>query len=167
MGDPVRIRVGSSPLARGLRHVGVILDIEDRIIPARAGFTAPRRYSCSSTRDHPRSRGVYGRGRIRRRPGPGSSPLARGLQPQNPLDPERNMIIPARAGFTRDADDGYRHREDHPRSRGVYSTAISPARSIRGSSPLARGLHHLDFTIVHPYRIIPARAGFTQRVSWP
>ena len=50
---------GSSPLARGLRPPGLLASSRRRIIPARAGFTrrcAPRR---QSSRDHPRSRGVY------------------------------------------------------------------------------------------------------------
>ena len=72
--------VGSSPLARGLRHGVHRPQPGRRIIPARAGFTdygagpEPRR------RDHPRSRGVY----LRPTPGglrmSGSSPLARGLR---------------------------------------------------------------------------------------
>ena len=50
---------GSSPLARGLQHVGEGVVTELRIIPARAGFTG-------SSLSSPRLR-------------PGSSPLARGL----------------------------------------------------------------------------------------
>ena len=55
---PARIG-GSSPLARGLRHADLGVDLERRIIPARAGFTrgVSRRYPCAA--DHPRSRGVY------------------------------------------------------------------------------------------------------------
>ena len=50
---------GSSPLARGLRHLCRLWGQERRIIPARAGFTSrsPSRGRC--TGDHPRSRGVY------------------------------------------------------------------------------------------------------------
>ena len=70
---------GSSPLARGLPHRGVIDVTIHGIIPARAGFTILLILICRWPRDHPRSRGVY--------PGrwaamfliSGSSPLARGL----------------------------------------------------------------------------------------
>ena len=70
------------------------------IIPARAGFTlhdAPRAYR---TRDHPRSRGVYGRSSIFRTAATGSSPLARGLLVEAAGDAHPLGIIPARAGFT-------------------------------------------------------------------
>ena len=50
---------GSSPLARGLRGDSGVRRPEERIIPARAGFTSGSLFlRCSST-DHPRSRGVY------------------------------------------------------------------------------------------------------------
>ena len=72
--------LGSSPLARGLRHMtldGVMLG---GIIPARAGFTLTIRASRASTPDHPRSRGVY-ISSLRAFSDPiGSSPLARGLR---------------------------------------------------------------------------------------
>ena len=70
----------------------------------------------------------------------GSSPLARGL---------RARVHP-------------RHRppQDHPRSRGVYSSAEVKTSSPCGSSPLARGLHSERLRRGAHVRIIPARAGF-------
>ena len=50
---------GSSPLARGLLLAGLSYGVEERIIPARAGFTLVSRSPRTSRRDHPRSRGVY------------------------------------------------------------------------------------------------------------
>ena len=132
---------GSSPLARGLRHV-----VEDRvgvvgIIPARAGFTSRRRSGTTSERDHPRSRGVYMDEEAIGQPDYGSSPLARGL-PLHVLGvPGPARIIPARAGFTRVSAPPPGRGEDHPRSRGVYSR-------IRLHALMGLG-------------IIPARAGFT------
>jgi len=71
---------GSSPLARGLRIVGLVGRPHDRIIPARAGFTHFLPQHDLASPDHPRSRGVY----ILKMPTvhnyPGSSPLARGLR---------------------------------------------------------------------------------------
>ena len=74
-----RWRPGSSPLARGLPYGDGRGSSFTGIIPARAGFTRPRRAGGPAAPDHPRSRGVYARRRGRRRPAPGSSPLARGL----------------------------------------------------------------------------------------
>ena len=92
--------VGSSPLARGLLgHVRPVPRVTG-IIPARAGFTcrASQRGVCS--RDHPRSRGVYGM-EIEGSPGvEGSSPLARGLPLGDLHRRGCKGIIPARAGFT-------------------------------------------------------------------
>ena len=136
---------GSSPLARGL--------------PPRACRRDTRR------RDHPRSRGVYPPG-----PGPatrrtGSSPLARGLRRCGLPRPSRRRIIPARAGFTDGTACEAWSLSDHPRSRGVYIRSTIPERYRRGSSPLARGLQIARPLIIHGRRIIPARAGFTRRMS--
>ena len=50
---------GSSPLARGLQRHQRHRWRDDRIIPARAGFTANINVSTWAAADHPRSRGVY------------------------------------------------------------------------------------------------------------
>ena len=92
---------GSSPLARGLLILLSDGREDDGIIPARAGFTRPSSSSPWSSRDHPRSRGVY---RWRCSPNSlrlGSSPLARGLLSGLPDGLHIPRIIPARAGFTR------------------------------------------------------------------
>ena len=72
-----------------------------RIIPARAGFTAPVKQNPGNGGDHPRSRGVYaedvGAPEIIGR----SSPLARGLRLARLSEANLIRIIPARAGFTR------------------------------------------------------------------
>ena len=137
------------------------VNADDRIIPARAGFTgrgsSPRRRA----RDHPRSRGVYRRvpsiaPRVR-----GSSPLARGL-PVNSVGLLYILrIIPARAGFTPDLRRYVHNFPDHPRSRGVYGNVRKGLNVVVGSSPLARGLHSYCAAVASNYGIIPARAGFT------
>ena len=55
---------------------------------------------------------------------------------------------------------------DHPRSRGVYSAFTAIGFSLRGSSPLARGLPAALGLSLLEVRIIPARAGFTERVCY-
>ena len=172
---------GSSPLARGLLDQPVDSVVHLRIIPARAGFTAPSpRVSCSC-RDHPRSRGVYSIVPSTGRPSAGSSPLARGLRYVFTPALTCSRIIPARAGFTGGRAPPGARRRDHPRSRGVYERGSTPVRypwdhprsrgvyisrsrsrtSSGGSSPLARGLPSAGTSTTTLRGIIPARAGFT------
>ena len=115
-----RRSVGSSPLARGLPEQVTEVAYDDRIIPARAGFTPPTARPAGTSPDHPRSRGVYDVQVTVPLDGGGSSPLARGLPTTKP---------------TRGLNLG-----DHPRSRGVYYRDIRGADEEEGSSPLARGL---------------------------
>ena len=134
-------RLGSSPLARGLRRPILPVRRSVGIIPARAGFTFASATAWLTSRDHPRSRGVYNHVTP---PNPrfmGSSPLARGL------------LIPVLANREGDGD--------HPRSRGVYCAGVRVLPSVSGSSPLARGLQLKGDINNVRRRIIPARAGFT------
>ena len=135
------ISLGSSPLARGLHNDVERRFVRERIIPARAGFTAGHCHHFCESQDHPRSRGVY---QVREGLIPdarGSSPLARGLPFSTATPASAFRIIPARAGFTPHEDGEPRASADHPRSRGVYRRILRPPRMRR--------------------RIIPARAGFT------
>ena len=158
---------GSSPLARGLHYLEDQLDLESRIIPARAGFTRGVVPAAPRQTDHPRSRGVYfARGYFNEWE-PGSSPLARGLLCHTSSCRLNMGIIPARAGFTPRKRIAPSERPDHPRSRGVYRMRWPFAVQIRGSSPLARGLRSIISRGREPHRIIPARAGFTiSPVNW-
>ena len=166
---------GSSPLARGLLSVHSMRSCfarglqghadywlgRFRIIPARAGFTeecGPRR---PAGWDHPRSRGVYVDDFDLIVEHEGSSPLARGLRLGNPRPRTSPGIIPARAGFTSRPVGRADHRQDHPRSRGVYTSKRAPPKAWVGSSPLARGLRRQQHDCRPGQRIIPARAGFT------
>ena len=93
-------RVGSSPLARGLRESSSRPWGPIGIIPARAGFTAMGNETKIIGEDHPRSRGVYAAIFAPADAGGGSSPLARGLLTIYSHRPSSIRIIPARAGFT-------------------------------------------------------------------
>ena len=131
---------GSSPLARGLPAQQMRRRVSSGIIPARAGFTGRSGHLRRRGRDHPRSRGVYQwtvRVAVR---ACGSSPLARGLQAGEAHGGGPVGIIPARAGFTGRRPTARRRSGDHPRSRGVYTAAVSRSPRPDGSSPLARGL---------------------------
>ena len=121
----------------------------------------------SPGRDHPRSRGVYPSGEewaaLARR----SSPLARGLPRVRAPTQFWSGIIPARAGFTPRATPLCRCQRDHPRSRGVYARGAVSGAVGAGSSPLARGLRSCCPWPAGSSGIIPARAGFTRRSTWP
>ena len=155
---------GSSPLARGLPSEWDRLTETFRIIPARAGFTSGRWPGTPASRDHPRSRGVYGEELEERFGIKGSSPLARGLLLQGPEGVRSRRIIPARSGFTPRPESGSSGASDHPRSRGVYAQDHGQRRRQLGSSPLARGLRRPRAARGGPRRIIPARAGFTREL---
>ena len=114
------LRLGSSPLARGLPCGKENQRSSSRIIPARAGFTSLVFLSPRWWADHPRSRGVY---------------LLLGL-----ILPVLGGIIPARAGFTSARSPRASLSSDHPRSRGVYESSQKGDYRVYGSSPLARGL---------------------------
>ena len=111
--------------------------------------------------DHPRSRGVYAwiaeDGSI----DGGSSPLARGLPRAIANSIQQIRIIPARAGFTSFSSYPIFSNQDHPRSRGVYSSVSCASARSSGSSPLARGLRTGRWHELQDDGIIPARAGFT------
>ena len=160
-GGQVTPRMGSSPLARGLRRGGRRQRSCMRIIPARAGFTLPGRHHRAVPSDHPRSRGVYRTAALRAGLRPGSSPLARGLPRLLHVGGDRPGIIPARAGFTRHDMRSPHPAADHPRSRGVYDGCGHSGVPSGGSSPLARGLRVPKAAAILVLRIIPARAGFT------
>ena len=134
---------GSSPLARGLRILPHLEGVGVRIIPARAGFTGVKYGTLVSARDHPRSRGVYDMMVVTELQELGSSPLARGLRRVRHVSRAGRRIIPARAGFTAHSGEPAGPRQDHPRSRGVYSICSGATAARNGSSPLARGLPHV------------------------
>ena len=156
---------GSSPLARGLLGVHCASGVIRRIIPARAGFTGYRSTAGRRRSDHPRSRGVYIKTAVQLVIDWGSSPLARGLHRVEGGANVQPRIIPARAGFTSRNRGPGRARKDHPRSRGVYSGNQQRDMNLEGSSPLARGLPPINRWRFAGSRIIPARAGFTNRRS--
>ena len=134
------MRLGSSPLARGLLGCRRGGPHQNGIIPARAGFTEGLPCIMVGSTDHPRSRGVYDRATIVNAVNRGSSPLARGLLGAIRHKRVVRRIIPARAGFTAATRPTHRAQPDHPRSRGVYLILVTESSEVSGSSPLARGL---------------------------
>ena len=76
------VRLGSSPLTRGLLLALIVSPDSTGIIPAHAGTTVVLYPFPACYRDHPRSRGDYRCTRSREEKVPGSSPLTRGLHLQ-------------------------------------------------------------------------------------
>ena len=92
--------VGSSPLSRGIPPAPPPSGKYSRIIPALAGNTASKTSSPTAARDHPRSRGEYPCRPDESFRASGSSPLSRGIPPQQSRRQHEPGIIPALAGNT-------------------------------------------------------------------
>ena len=84
-------------------------------------------------------------------------PVIRGIQ---------YRIIPARAGPTRAKNWLLENTPDHPRSCGANVFVCCVLYCSYGSSPLVRGQRVLSIAFGTPERIIPARAGPTQILSF-
>ena len=152
---------GSSPLARGPLTIRRHTIHTRRLIPARAGTTAPVAPAVNHDGAHPRSRGDHPVLIIMVPKLLGSSPLARG-----PLDDRRNLsywlgLIPARAGTTQHVRPSKWRSRAHPRSRGDHADALARRLPHLGSSPLARGPLHYGGRDFEVPGLIPARAGTT------
>ena len=135
------------------------------IIPAHAGFTGRPGRARRSSRDHPRTRGVYPWAAAMASRRVGSSPHTRGLRLVRKGVLVRVGIIPAHAGFTGSTRSGLQVHGDHPRTRGVYSQTETGARMAPGSSPHTRGLPPGGRAPGARHGIIPAHAGFTSSRS--
>ena len=153
---------GSSPLARGTLGGKPKIQVEEGLIPARAGNTRRRAHPPGLPRAHPRSRGEHISNWTTLTLLMGSSPLARGTLGSQ-IHNERPMgLIPARAGNTARTSALPPSARAHPRSRGEHDGASGLSRSSTGSSPLARGTRIIGVHIVIQHGLIPARAGNTR-----
>ena len=147
------------PLARGKAQRSTLVQVGDRITPARAGKRAsPCGRECRP-RNYPRSRGekhsvllrIGGRGEL--------PPLARGKARGRGLCHPHIGITPARAGKRAETvNDGVAFR-NYPRSRGEKSEPIWVACSCLELPPLARGKDAASSMTSYSSGITPARAG--------
>ena len=152
---------GSSPHARGAPSVGVLLGRPRGIIPACAGSTSDAPFDGAGERDHPRMRGEHRVLAANDLNGAGSSPHARGAPSTRICNFEVMGIIPACAGSTRGLRGWRCRRRDHPRMRGEHLMFHRPKNLVQGSSPHARGAHHVIDIRLPGAGIIPACAGST------
>ena len=95
----------------------------------------------------------------------GSSPRVRGTQGALSDRIFEWRIIPARAGNTCTLNALTDISADHPRACGEHPYSPSSKPSIRGSSPRVRGTRSVLVGGAPVVRIIPARAGNTERPS--
>ena len=155
---------GSSPLVRGQQVMTCRLTCCDRIIPARAGPTPLSFLNKAISSDHPRSCGANWMIPARTCTCYGSSPLVRGQHVGHGTRICRPRIIPARAGPTVSVSSLSMRLPDHPRSCGANVFVRYNGVFACGSSPLVRGQRHGFAETVCLARIIPARAGPTNRM---
>ncbi len=133
------IRCGSSPLARGTCEIYRRVQVQQRLIPARAG-NIPRLLPLACRRSaHPRSRGEHLVSESMTARVSGSSPLARGTFEDVEKLAELIRLIPARAGNIGINNLVIWCSPAHPRSRGEHQVMHADKIIGFGSSPLARG----------------------------
>ena len=163
---------GSSPQARGtLSEPGIIGHDDrfipagavplDRFIPAGAGNTCRSAGRPARIPVHPRRRGEHNREHGLTTISDGSSPQARGTLTIVPIKVPRDRFIPAGAGNTPEDPGCSRATPVHPRRRGEHSSITHSPQSWCGSSPQARGTHHVPGDEDQDFRFIPAGAGNT------
>ena len=150
---------GSSPRVRGaalfvLRSRGC-----DRIIPARAGSSAPSVLPGRSCPDHPRACGEQPLKAMEKLKVLGSSPRVRGAGRHRIPAALADRIIPARAGSRRSNRCRGASSPDHPRACGEQEFQSPELRLPEGSSPRVRGADEMPPACTVTLRIIPARAG--------
>ena len=109
--------LGSSPLTRGKPLTRPLSPARQGLIPAHAGKTCSRRRRGWSRGAHPRSRGENWVWACPTRWTRGSSPLTRGKQERERVQPLADGLIPAHTEKTRPATCRALDIRAHPRSR--------------------------------------------------
>ena len=150
---------GLSPLARGNRDGGAVLQWPRGPIPARAGQPLFARRRCRRSGAYPRSRGATGYRLCPSQSLQGLSPLARGNHDVGNDGAGGEGPIPARAGQPSCGMQTWRSTRAYPRSRGATAGRCAAPSCGSGLSPLARGNLDGADAGVAPLGPIPARAG--------
>ncbi len=134
-----RIRIGSSPRARGTLIALQFHFYLERFIPAGAGNTyiSPRLDLRNPV--HPRGRGEHANDRHENGDNVGSSPRARGTRWVDSQHIHYARFIPAGAGNTDGRSTARGFSSVHPRGRGEHASSRIKQGFSTGSSPRARG----------------------------
>ena len=159
----VQSSFGSSPRVRGKLHGGRRGPHEPGLIPARAGKTCGGLGGPCSHGAHPRACGENRPGRVHVDDLGGSSPRVRGKPPLQGRRGAGHRLIPACAGKTEENTLGCLWPRAHPRACGENPRSGQLARSRQGSSPRVRGKQPRCSHNPATTRLIPARAGKTDR----
>ena len=131
--------VGSSPRARGTRLFELVHGHVSWFIPACAGNASDGRYKSGKRAVHPRVRGERSPLAIEADGTVGSSPRARGTQPNLPVPDRPRRFIPACAGNAQTHGSTPSMASVHPRVRGERDFGQAVGVVGCGSSPRARG----------------------------
>ena len=139
MQKPHSSKSGSSPRGRGkLIFVGFD-DLEERLIPARAGKTLFAWRHWIVGRAHPRAGGENDPGSKETMALPGSSPRGRGKPHRRRHCIRVGQLIPARAGKTSWSRSAGPGASAHPRAGGENTDPRIASGLEAGSSPRGRG----------------------------
>ena len=130
---------GSSPRGRGKLSEMDRTVLATGLIPARAGKTGQHRGGGGHHRAHPRAGGENSTSDAKPSRGMGSSPRGRGKLHFRDRKPDRQRLIPARAGKTRRVRLGRRSGGAHPRAGGENFHMRFVKSEYAGSSPRGRG----------------------------
>ena len=152
---------GSSPLARGARHLAGPAQPRQRLIPAGAGSTPGYVKWVALVAAHPRWRGEHRAVSLTSIAASGSSPLARGAPITTIARPRVRRLIPAGAGSTTTSALSGLVIAAHPRWRGEHTGVSGSKHDHIGSSPLARGAPGIYASCGGEGGLIPAGAGST------
>ena len=152
---------GSSPRGRGKPGLPIPCRLDARLIPARAGKTAPRQRSARVGQAHPRAGGENAPLSAGSATPGGSSPRGRGKLRASDREDNIKGLIPARAGKTCSASHHGGGLRAHPRAGGENSNLSAVWFGLCGSSPRGRGKPASRSTAGLSSRLIPARAGKT------
>ena len=130
---------GSSPRGRGKHGPGTLQALIARLIPARAGKTAPVCNSVHKHRAHPRAGGENPKCYPFHTTKTGSSPRGRGKRADSTPNIFPQRLIPARAGKTSRSQAKMPAFGAHPRAGGENRAGNRKRACIPGSSPRGRG----------------------------
>ena len=159
--------LGSSPRVRGKFGRGLLLEVRDRLIPARAGKIAPPGRRRAPRPAHPRACGENGIAGVILAVAVGSSPRVRGKCQSRPPHPDAPGLIPARAGKIAPSAPTMRPGGAHPRACGENPAQSRAPDPHPGSSPRVRGKSQASQERGAPAGLIPARAGKISSRSEP
>ena len=161
-----RGETGSSPHARGTPTFYRLYTVKSRFIPACAGNARTVAVSALPSTVHPRMRGERGGCLSHNHLHTGSSPHARGTRAWASFIIVMGRFIPACAGNAVCSSTIPNHRTVHPRMRGERAINRAVVKTLRGSSPHARGTLGAYRHYFRSGRFIPACAGNAYVIHW-